>query len=125
MCMKRQGVSRETGFPARRQLTENRKGSVLALSRRPLLPHDVYDGKAIECERGVPAPLDKFVHSSLSRGYNLVIGEQFCSELGGRLPGRVPRGTANKATCSFQETVDPSLEHTTSGATMRSHYTQT
>ncbi len=54
MCMKRNALSRETGFLARLQLTENGKESILALRGRLLLPHDVYDSKAVECERGVP-----------------------------------------------------------------------
>ncbi len=73
MCMKRNVVSRETGFPARLQLIENGKGSVLALSGRLWLSHDVYDSKAVDCERGVAAPPDGLACSSLSRGYSLVI----------------------------------------------------
>ncbi len=75
MCMKRNVVSRQTGFAARWQLIEKkRKGSILALSERLLLTHDVYVGKAVKCEWGVPAPPDRFVCSRLSRGYILVIG---------------------------------------------------
>ncbi len=71
--MKRNAVSRETGFPARWQLTENRKESILALAGRLSLCHDVYDGKAVECERGVSRRRDGLECSSLSRGYRLVI----------------------------------------------------
>ncbi len=87
MCMKGNVVSRETGFPARLQLIENGKGSVLALSGRLLLSHDVYDGKAVEYERGVPAPPNGSVRYSLHRGYILVSGRTVPGD-GGRLPGR-------------------------------------
>ncbi len=91
MCMEINGVSRETGFPGKLQLTENKKESILALAARLSLPYDVYDGKAVKCERGGPAPLDGLAVSSLSGGYILLMSERFWTE-GGRLgAGPSPR----------------------------------
>ncbi len=56
--MKRNVVSRETSFPARWQLIENRKESILALAGHFRYPTMCMMAKQLGADRGVPAPPD-------------------------------------------------------------------
>ncbi len=109
MCMKRNVVSRETGLPARMQPIENKTERLLARAGRRLLPYDVYDGKGVGCERGVPEPADGFVDSSLSRGYILASHRPRNCGVNGECRLSVYAGERQtEATGSFQDTGEPS-----------------